>query len=174
MVEHKPYVLPVGDDLTHASDHEILALWVTAMKELRRRGIIRSDNTPTGDYAEWLVARSLGLTLAGNAMAGYDAIGPDKARYQIKARRLVTPKTSRQLSPLRKLDQNPFDYVIVVLFGPEFDVQECWQIPIDVVREYAVYREHVNGHILYASGAALADGRTTRLKLIGPAIEGVG
>lgn len=80
------------------------------MEALRRRGILRSDNTPTGDYAEWLVARSLGLTLENNSTSGYDATNPDGTRYQIKARRLVTPKTSRQLSPLRRLDQDPFDY----------------------------------------------------------------
>ena len=133
------------------------------MTELQRRGILRSDNTPTGDYAEWIVSQALGLSLEGNSKAGYDAIGSDGTRYQIKARRLVTTKTSRQLSAIRNLDQDPFDYLIIVLFGPAFEVLECWQVPIDVVREHAIWTKHVNGHRLHARGAVLSDPRVTRL-----------
>jgi hypothetical protein len=130
---------------------------------LRRRDIIRSDNTPTGDYAEWLVATRLGLVLEHNAKSGFDAKGSDGIKYQIKARRLATAKTSRQLSPIRNLDHNPFDFLIVLLFGPAFDVLECWQIPLEVVRKHAKYNKHVNGHILHARGAVLEDERTVKL-----------
>lgn len=152
--------------LVELSDREVLALWACTMTELQRRGILRSDNTPTGDYAEWLVSKALGLSLEGNSKAGYDAIGPDGTRYQIKARRLVTAKTSRQLSALRNLDQDPFDVLVIVLFGPSFDVLECWQVPIDVVREHAVWTKHVNGHRLHARGALLSDLRTRRLTAV--------
>jgi hypothetical protein len=152
------------------TDREVFATWVAAMTELRRRGILRSDNTPTGDYAEWIVARALGLSLEGNSTAGFDAISGDGTRFQIKARRLATAKSSRQLSAIRKLDGDPFDYLIVVLFGPEFNVLECWQIPVQVVREHAKYHAHVNGHRLHARGAVLADPRTIRL----PEVEAQG
>jgi hypothetical protein len=158
---------PTGlPSLTELSDREVLAIWASTMTELQRRGILRSDNTPTGDYAEWLVSKTLGLALEGNSMAGYDAIGPDGTRYQIKARRLVTAKTSRQLSALRNLDQDPFDFLIMVLFGPAFDVLECWQVPVDVVREHADWTQHVNGHRLHARGAVLSDPRTIRLRVV--------
>lgn len=152
--------------LTELSDREVLALWAETMTELQRRGILRSDNTPTGDYAEWLVSQSLGLSLENNAKAGYDAVSTDGTRYQIKARRLATAKTSRQLSFIRNLDQDPFDFLIVVLFGPAFDVLECWQVPIEVVREHATYVAHVNGHRLHARGAVLSDPQVKRLTLI--------
>ena len=151
------------EDLSHLSDSDVLALWVSAMDELRRRGITRSANNPTGDYAERFIAEKLHLSLQGNSAAGYDAIGADGTRYQIKSRRLATPQTSRQLSPIRNLKRNPFDYLIVLLLGPKFYVLECWKIPIDAVRDYAKYRSHVNGHILHASGAVLLDQRTVRL-----------
>ena len=149
--------------LADLSDREVLALWAGTMTELQRRGILRSDNTPTGDYGEWIAAQALGLVLEANANAGYDAVGPNGARYQIKARRLMTKKTSRQLSAIRNLDQDPFDYLIIVLFGPSFDVLECWQVPIDVVRKYAIYTPHVNGHRLHAPGAVLSDPRVARV-----------
>jgi hypothetical protein len=148
------------------SDREILALWAGTMTELQWRGILRSDNSPTGDYAEWIVSQALGLKLEGNSTAGYDAVGPDGMRYQIKARRLMTAKTSRQLSAIRNLDKDPFDYLIIVLFGPTFDVLECWQVPVEVVREHAVWTQHVNGHRLHARGAVLSDPRTIRLTVV--------
>lgn len=149
-----------------ASDRDLFSIWVSTMEELRRRNILRSDNTPTGDYAEWLVSQALGLSLQRNAQAGYDAVDSAGIRYQIKARRLATAKTSRQLSALRRLHDDPFDFLIAVLFGPTFEVVECWQIPIEVVKEYAVYRSHVNAHLLYARDPMLLDKRITRLVAI--------
>jgi hypothetical protein len=149
--------------MSNLSDAEVFSMWVSTLMELRRRGILRSFNTPTGDYAEWLVARTLGLTLENNSRSGFDAVSRDGTRYQIKARWLATPKANRQLSFIRNLDADPFDYLIVVLFGPGFDITECWQIPIDIVRKHARYVAHVNGHRLFARGALLADPGTVRL-----------
>jgi hypothetical protein len=159
----EPTASPTLDAL---SDRDVLALWADTMSELQRRGILRSDNSPTGDYAEWVVSQALGLTLEDNSKAGYDAVNTDGARYQIKARRLMSEKTSRQLSAIRNLDRNPFDYLIIVLFGPAFEVLECWQVPIEVVREHAVYVPYVNAHRLHARGAVLNDPRVERLNAI--------
>jgi len=156
---------PIGTDpsLTDLTDAALLRLWSASMGELRRRGLIRSANNPTADYAEWFVANYLGLNLARQSMAGYDALGPDGLRYQIKARRLAAPKTSRQLSAIRNLDSDDFDYLVVVLFGPGFEVSEMWSLPLELVKEHAVYRSHVNAHILHAQGKILADPRAMRL-----------
>lgn len=142
---------------------DLLVLWSRVMDELRERGVIRSGNNPVGDDAEWLVAERLGLGLVANSTAGYDAIGPDGTRYQIKARRLVDPTTSRRLSALRNLDQDRFDHLLVVLVGPTFEILELWRLPIDLVREHATYRRHVNAHVLHADGAVLRDPRAVRL-----------
>ena len=150
-------------DLTILSDTELLSLWSSAMDEMRRRGLIRSLNNPIADYAERLVADHLGLKLVANSTSGHDAGGPDGSRYQIKARRLATPRTSRQLGMLRNLDQDSFDQMVVVLLGPSFELQELWQLPIDLVRAYAKYRPHVNAHVLHAQGAVLRDPRAVRL-----------
>ena len=149
-----------------ATDRELFSIWVSIMAELRRRKILRSDNTPTGDYAEWLVSQTLGLKLEANAKAGYDAVDALGNRYQIKARRLATEKTSRQLSAIRNLNSDPFDQLIVVIFGTEFQVLECWQIPIDVVRKHAIFTPHVNAHRLHAQGSLLLDHKVTRLVAI--------
>lgn len=155
-------------DLSNLSDPELFATWVATLEELRRRGLVRSANNPTGDYAERLVIDALGLTQQTNAMAGYDAIDLDGTRYQIKSRRLTTSGASRQLSPLRNLlheEPRPFDFLIILLFGPGFEVTGCWQIPIEVVRRYAKFRAHVNGHVLHARGVVLSDPQAIQLDL---------
>ena len=69
---------------------ELLALWARLMTELQRRGIIRNNNNPLGDFAEGLVCQTLGLQIAQNqAQQGFDATDAQGVRYQIKARRTL-------------------------------------------------------------------------------------
>jgi hypothetical protein len=82
---------------------ELLVLGVDANAELRRRGIIRTENNPIGDFAEHLFCRAYSWKLVDSSAKEVDAIGPDGIRYQIKARRLVGNPGDRQLSSLRKL-----------------------------------------------------------------------
>ena len=149
--------------LGRMANADLLALWSSIMDELRLRGVIRSSNNPTADYAEYVAAEHLGLRLVDNSTAGYDAISPDGARIQIKGRRLTAYNPSRQLSALRKLETDCFDYLVIVVFGPGFDIQEIWRLPIELVRDHAKYRKHVNAHILHAQGAVLSDPRAERL-----------
>lgn len=150
-------------DLGELSDEEILRLWSETMEELRRRGVIRTANNPIGDYAEALAAKRLGLELAHGSTAAYDALDKDGIRYQIKARRLIGRTPSRQLSALRNLAQDGFDFLIVVLFDEDFTLRGMWRLPIDLVREHATYRKHVNAHILIARDFVLDDPRAARL-----------
>ncbi len=158
-----PSEFDTGVDLAAQTDADLLALWASIMDELRSRGVIRSSNNPIADYGERLVAERLGLELVNASTAGYDAVAPDGTRYQIKSRRLVAGTSSRQLGALRNLDQDCFDHLVVVLLGPRFELHELWRLPIDLVREHAVYRSHVNAHVLHARGAVLDDPRAVRL-----------
>ena len=57
--------------------------------ELLSQGVVRSTNNPVADCSEYLTARAFGLTLVASSSIGYDAIGEDDVRYQVKARRLT-------------------------------------------------------------------------------------
>ena len=46
-----------------------------------------------------------------------------------------------------------------LLFSPAFGVQEAYQMPIEVIGDYARYSKHINGHILVVKGAILLDPR---------------
>ena len=50
-------------DLKSLSVFELLQCFSTALDELKQLGVVRTRNNPTGDYAEWLVAKKLKLKL---------------------------------------------------------------------------------------------------------------
>src|SRR5690242_9176454 len=99
-----PKSAPRGIDLTKLESAELLALFDGVLVELRARGLVRSSNNPVADYAESLIAKALGLRLETKSTTGYDAIGPDGLKYEIKGRRPTPANKSRQLSVIRGLD----------------------------------------------------------------------
>jgi hypothetical protein len=136
---------------------QLLQYYVQIIDELRSRKIVRTSNSPIGDYAEWLVADHLGLTLVVNSTAGYDAIDSSGAKFQIKSRRITSRNSSRQLSAIRNLKNQDFDYLIAVLFNEQVDVTSVMKIPHAIIEKYARYRGHINAHILILRGDFLND-----------------
>jgi hypothetical protein len=125
---------------------ELLKLHTGVLDELRLREIIRSSNGPSGDYAEALFSRSFGWKLESNSSAGYDAVDERGTRFQIKCRRVTARNSSRQLSALRNLLNDPFDVLAAVLLDEGFTVSRAALIPISVVIENSSFTKHVNAH----------------------------
>ena len=67
---------------------ELLTSHVQIEDDLRVRGVLRSANKPSGDFAEYLFCTAFNWTQARSSERGYDACGEDGRRYQIKGRRL--------------------------------------------------------------------------------------
>ena len=156
------------DDLSKIPTARLFALYREVLNELLDRKIVRTTNAPTGDYAEYLVARFVNGELAGNSEKSWDVRSPDGLRMQVKCRVVIDPRKhgQRQLSPFRSFD---FDEAIVVLFDGTFQVWRAVSIPVETVKQLSVYRKHVNGFILHANDALLASGVrdiTTELRAI--------
>lgn len=134
------------EDLT---DRQLLELHCKVMETLRERGVVRSSNNPVADYTETLVARALDATLAVSSQAGFDAIGQDGTRYQIKGRRRTAANRSTQLSALRNLSSNPFDQLAAVMYNSTLNVEYAALIPLEVVKELGRFRSHTNAHTLH-------------------------
>jgi hypothetical protein len=134
---------------------ELLRCYAAILDTLNARGVIRTQNNPVADYAEWVVSQALGLELTPNSKAGYDALGADGTRYQIKSRRIDLSKDPRQLGVIRKLDAVEFDYLIGVLFSRNFSALEAYKVPHAVIRDFARFRAHQNGYVLHLRGNVL-------------------
>jgi hypothetical protein len=148
------------DELEQRSTPELFALYRQILRQLRTRGVVRTENAPAGDYAEFLVASALGGTLAPNSEKSFDVLVGD-LRIQVKARVLSDPPKSGQLqlSPFRSFD---FDEAIIVLFDDlDYGVRQAVRVPVDAVRAVALHNQHVNGHIVHARPALLSAPGTT-------------
>lgn len=143
-------------DLSTLGNSELLALHCQVLGLLRERGVVRSSNNPVADYTEGLVAKALNATLVTASQAGYDAVGPDGTRYQVKGRRLTAKNGRTQLSAIRNLASKPFDVLVAVVFNEDLQVRYGALIPHAVVIELARYTAHTNSHILLVPPTVLA------------------
>lgn len=134
---------------------ELLSMHGAILDELKRRGVVRSKNNPTGDYAEWLVSERLGLSLETNSAKGFDATDSQGLRYQIKGRRVTPDNPSTQLGVLRNLDGRDFDFLVAVVFDKDWTVLRAVKIPHGVVGTLATFRPHVNGHVMHLRQSVL-------------------
>ena len=155
-------------DLGDRSTQELLALSRAILRELKERGVVRTGNAPTGDYAELLVREATGGELAQNSERSWDVrtSDPDSERLQVKARVVTgTGRGERQLSVFRTWD---FEAAVIVLFDDDFAVRRAARLSVDTLRESAVFMKHVNGWRVIATDDLLDQGEdwTERLRAV--------
>lgn len=129
---------------------ELVKAYAESLDALTRRGVIRS-NKVLADYAEWLAAQALGLSLVpAGSQKGYDAIDPTTGlTYQVKARRLAAPYFQADLRGFGALDPPPFDMLVGILVDADYQVVRAAVVPL------AVVRDHVRGPRLYMGSGLL-------------------
>ena len=131
-------------EVRDGSVQDLLSLHAGIMDELRRRGVARSANNPTGELAEFLFCGAFSWQQADNSEKGFDARDGNGNRYQIKGRHLYRRNKSRQLSAIRGLEG--FDMLAAVLFDDQYRVARAALIPREVVHERAKFVRHTNSH----------------------------
>ena len=144
-------------DPSTAMTRELLATYAAVLRELRDRGVVRTSNSPVGDYAEYLTAAAMGLTLNANSSSGCDAVGPDGIRYEIKSRRLAMGSKANRFSAIRNLEANHFDVLVAVLFRDNFAVERAACLPREAVERLSFWQQHVNGWILPVHDSVWSD-----------------
>ena len=77
-----------NNKLKNLSVAELLGIHVGISEQLRTRGIVRGENVPTGDLAEYLFCKSYHWNQANNSERAFDAKDCEGKRYQIKGRRM--------------------------------------------------------------------------------------
>ena len=73
-------------DLSTFGETDLFFLYRAILSELKSRGVIRTENAPVGDYAEYLVVTALGGQLAPNSEKSWDVLSSDGEKLQVKAR----------------------------------------------------------------------------------------
>lgn len=155
-----------AQDLSTLSETDLFSLYRAILSELKGRGVIRTENAPVGDYAEYLVATALGGQRAPNSEKSWDVLGNDGEKLQVKARVVSDPVApgQLQLSPFRSFS---FDAaVIVLLSATDYAVRRASKVPRYVVESSAVHRQHVNGKVLFARPEVMGHPDATDLTAI--------
>jgi hypothetical protein len=142
--------------LNELENSELLQGYAAILRELRSRGVLRSSNNPVADYSEWLVCSRLGLSLATKSTKGYDALSADGTKYEIKSRRITPQNSSTQFSAIRQLRARHFDYLVGVIYEPDFRVRYAAQVPFELVEPNCRFSEHANAHLFSLTPAVLA------------------
>ena len=133
-------------DPANKSKQELLSDWAAIMREMLRRGIVRTANNPVGDIAEALVADYYGVDLATSSQKSWDLKTKEGELVQVKARRTTGGSKSLALSPIRSEDG--YDFVVAVIFSEDFGTTEALKIPRSVVNSRFKRRRHVNGRVI--------------------------
>ena len=123
--------------MRHTFDLSTLDATIEAAKTIARRyrELTGKPLGITGEIGEVQGARLLGLALSDARQAGYDAVGPDHRRVQIKSRCVLPDsKPSQRVSGIRL--NHAWDTVAVVLMDENFEVFEIHEaVRADVERE---------------------------------------
>ena len=138
-------------DLTGMTPSKLFVLYRRILAELRDRKIVRTENAPTGDYAEYLVAMALqGRVADSTSEKGWDVELPDGTHLQVKCRVVSdAPKAGQlQLSPFRTFGFD--EAVIVLLSDADYSVRRAVRIPREQIEANSVFNEHVHGYIVHA------------------------
>jgi hypothetical protein len=132
------------------SPKELLQLTGKIIDEFSARGITRTRNNPVSGYTEWLVSERLDLTLCGNSEKGFDSTDKSGVEYEIKARRVTPANKSRQLSAIRDIEGEHFNFLIAVVYNKDFEVILALKIPRSVVVAKSSYVKSTNSFKLEA------------------------
>src|SRR6266511_4442328 len=143
-----------GIELQDRTIAELFGLYRAILRELRAGGIIRTDNAPTGDYAEYLTLAVYGGELAPPSEKSWDVRSGDGRRLQVKARVLNGGAGEHQLGVLRSFD---FDALVAVQFDAEYGIARALEVPPSTARALARPRPHENGAALFIDRRLLHD-----------------
>lgn len=133
--------------LAEQSVSELLEAYSQILNELKSRDVLRTFNSPTGDYAEWLFCKCFSWDQSPNSQKGFDALDQQGLRFQIKAIRLIGKSKSRQMSAIR--DLSAFDALAGIVFDENFKVLRAAIIPANIVKECSRFTAHTNSYRFY-------------------------
>ncbi|QNE45427.1 hypothetical protein F1C15_15765 (plasmid) [Frigoribacterium sp. NBH87] len=136
--------------LAHLTVGELLDTYTDVLAELRTRHLVRTNNAPIGDLAEFCAAMVYDGLLAPNSEKSYDLAAADGRKVQVKVR-LVRPgmASGAVFSPIRSFD---FDLCAFLVIDNEVgQVIAAREWTPEEVREHGSFKQHTNGTVVTVS-----------------------
>ena len=122
------------------NSEKLIAQYLEAKQALKGLGILRTDRSLEGDYAEWLISNNLGLKLSESTIQkGYDATDISGNTYQIKSRVVETLNHNTSFD-IKNIDFE-FDYLVCVFFSPNLKLLKLLKIPYKVVVQLGIQNQ---------------------------------
>jgi hypothetical protein len=161
--------MSTNSNLDDLSVRDLLALWAGTLRELRRRGVVRTFNSPIGDIAEELVALHYGGVRGSFSQKTWDVrIGDELLQVKALWRNEGGKRTA--LSPVRSDDG--YDAAIVVVFAEDLRLEKALRVPREVVNELFPRSAHVNGRVIRLGRRLLDDPRVKTIRLADATLDG--
>lgn len=136
-----------GDPNPGSTVGELLAAYRGILASLRARGMVRTNNAPIGDLAEYSAAVVYDGLLAPNSEKSYDLVAEDGRRIQVKVR-VMRPGT-RKSSVFSAIRSFGFDACLFLLIDDDADdVLVARELTVEQVQALGSHRAHTNGTVL--------------------------
>ncbi|AZH79154.1 MULTISPECIES: DUF6998 domain-containing protein [Microbacterium] len=129
-------------DVTRLSVKHLLLLEASVVKELRRRDLVRTNNKPLGDIAEYVVWLARGGVLEPNSTKSHDITTESGHRIQVKAMANRAAGAGAKFSPFRSAG---YHTAVFLLFNLEFEIAEAYEVEADLIEEHVRFVPHVAG-----------------------------
>jgi len=133
---------PISDLVAAIPDSDLPALFAATERALRDRGIVRTSNV-TGDLGENAAIAMLDLEPSGNlSNPGWDARTKAEPQQRVEVKTIKSGKYTGQIQGLTTADAG-FDLLVVVHFGPDYEVKRMWLLTVD--EALTIARPHPRG-----------------------------
>lgn len=134
----------LGDlpDVTQLSVKHLMRLEASIVKELRRRDLVRTNNKPLGDIAEYVVWLARGGALEPNSTKSHDITTPTGHRIQVKAMANRAAGAGARFSPFRSAG---YDTAVFLVFDSAFEIVEALEVDAARIEEHVRFIPHVAG-----------------------------
>jgi len=126
--------------------HNALKMYFEAIKELHILGVLKNKKDFTGQIGEWLVASIFDGDIAESGIQKDWDICADGKYFQVKSH----SKARTTSAKWSKVEHNPnakIDYLIIVVFTPEYKLESFFKIPWNNALENI--KKEKNSHVIY-------------------------
>ena len=133
---------------------QLLLEYCKLQDTIRERGLRFPGGDPVAGYAEALVCERLHLCCKGTEEQSHDAVDPNNGnKYEVKHTRAKrsTPQTGRISGLGDHTEEQPFHFLIFVVFNSDLTIRNVYQLTYDAVWERKRWNAQWEGYYISMS-----------------------